>query len=103
MANNHPNNRKSFEKGQGKDTHFQNQLQTIFEYLQQHTATASMVSDATGVPQKNICRYKRDLEQTGQLWEIEKKQCKKTGFKAWYLTTDPQKAPKQLFQQLKLF
>ena len=31
----------------------------------------------------------------------EKKLCKKTGFRAWYLTTDPLKAP--LNNQLKLF
>ena len=78
------------EKGKGS-THY-NQLQTIFEYLKKHIATASMVSDATGVPQKNICRYKRDLEKVGQLWEIAKTTCKKTGFKAWYITTEPKKA-----------
>lgn len=79
------------------------QLQTIFQYLQKHDATASMVADATGIYQKNICRYKRDLEKAGRLWEIEKKQCKKTGFKAWYLTTNPDKAPKHLLNQLNLF
>lgn len=79
------------------------QLQTIFHYLQEHIATASMVADATGIYQKNICRYKRDLEKAGRIWEIEKKPCKKTGFKAWYLTTNPDKAPKHLLTQLNLF
>ena len=88
-------------KRQAKDTYFKTQLKTIFEYLQEHIATASMVSDATGVPQKNICRYKRDLEKEGRLWEIEKKKCKKTGFKAWYLTTNPKNAP--FSNQLHLF
>jgi len=74
------------------NTHL-NQLQTIFQYLKDHEATASMVSDATGIYQKNICRYKRDLEQAGRLWETIKTTCKKTGFKAWYLTTDETKAP----------
>ena len=78
-----------------------NQLQTIFQYLQKHTATASMVTDATGVPQKCICRYKRDLEKTGRLWETVKATCKKTGFKAYYLTTDENKMP--INSQLKLF
>ncbi len=78
------------------------QLQTIFLYLKENIATASMVTDATGVPQKCITRYKRDLELSGQLWEICKTYCKKTGFKAWYLTTDPAKAPKKLIQ-LNLF
>ena len=78
------------------------QLQTIFLYLKENNATASMVADATGIYQKNICRYKRDLEKAGKLWETEKTVCKKTGFKAWYLTTDPQKAPNHT-SQLNLF
>lgn len=77
------------------------QLQTIFEYLQNHVATASMVADATGVPQKNLCRYKRDLEQAGQLAEVKKDVCQHTGFSAWYITTDKSKFPKPV--QLTLF
>lgn len=79
------------------------QLKTIFEYLQVHVATASMVTNATGVPQKCITRYKRNLEKVGRLWEIEKTYCKHTGFKAWYLTTNPSKAPKNSINQLNLF
>ena len=89
-------------KGQHENTKPLNQLQTIFQYLQKHDATASMVADATGIYQKNICRFKRDLEKAGKLWEITKATCKKTGFKAWYLTTNPEHAPKQ-FNQLNLF
>lgn len=87
---------------QSEDKSRQNQLQTIFLYLKNNVATASMVTEATGVPQKNICRFKRDLEQAGQLWEVNKTYCQKTGFKAWYLTTDPTKAPKGI-KQLNLF
>lgn len=93
----------SFAGNGSKDSIDNNQLQTIFQYLFENIATASMVAETTGVYQKNICRYKRDLEKTGRLWEIEKKHCKKTGFKAWYLTTNPDKAPKQLLTQLNLF
>ena len=88
-------------KRQSKDKDFKSQLKTIFLFLREHIATASMVEAETGVPQKNICRYKRDLEKAGQLWETEKKHCKKTGFKAWYLTTDPNKA--KVNNQLSLF
>jgi len=95
-TNNNPlQNRQSENKG------FKTQLKTIFQYLQEHIATASMVSAATGIPQKNITRFKRDLEKAGQLWEIEKKLCKQTGFKAWYLTTNPEQAP--FNNQLNLF
>ena len=64
------------------------QLKTIFNFLQDNTATASMVSKACNIPQKNITRYKRDLEQRGLLYEVERKLCKLTGFKAWYITTN---------------
>jgi hypothetical protein len=88
---------------QGKDTNWISQLQTIFEYLQTNVATASMITAATGVPQKCITRYKRDLEKAGRLWEIMKTTCKETGFKAWYLTTDKSKAPNSFTNQLNLF
>lgn len=80
--------------GQGKFKQFKNQKKTIFEYLKHHTATASMVTNATGIPQKSICRYKRDLEKQGLLYEVEKRFCKSTGFRAWYLTTNPELFPK---------
>jgi hypothetical protein len=72
-----------------KDKYFGTQLKTIFEYWQNNIATASMVSHATGIPQKNICRYKRDLEKAGRLFEIKKTVCAQTGFRAWYCTCNP--------------
>ena len=93
------NSRKSFEKGQDKDNRTQKSI--VNQYLQEHIATASMVSVATGIPQKNITRYKRDLELLGRLWETEKKICKETGFKAWFLTTNLNMIPYS--NQLKLF
>lgn len=86
---------------QGKDKENQNQFKTIFQYLQRNTATASMVTDATGVPQKSICRYKRDLEKQGLIFEVVKKHCKITGFRAWYLTTNTNLFP--MSNQLKMF
>jgi hypothetical protein len=87
--------------GNGKFKQFQNQKKTIFEYLKQCTATASMVTDTTGVIQKSICRYKRDLEKQGLLYEVEKKLCSLTGFRAWYLTTNSELFPTS--NQLKMF
>lgn len=80
--------------GQGKVKQLQPQKKTIFEYLKHHTATASMVTNATGIAQKSICRYKRDFEKQGLLYEVEKRFCKLTGFRAWYLTTNPDLFPK---------
>jgi hypothetical protein len=73
---------------QSKDKVLKKQIKTIFQYLENNTATNTMVSHNTGVSQKNICRFKRDLEKQGLLIEVEKKLCKITGFSAWYLSTN---------------
>lgn len=97
MKNNNHSLISHLENGrQGKYKTSKSQVKTIFQYLQEHTATASMVSFATGIPQKNITRYKRDLEKAGKLFEVEKKHCKETGFRAWYLTTNPELFNKKL-------
>lgn len=91
MRKNNPHSRKSFEKGQAKDKKFKRystQLKIIFHYLQEYTATASMVARDTGIPQKCITRRKRDLEKQGRLYEVENKYCEVTGRRAWYLTTN---------------
>lgn len=87
---------------QFKDTTYQTQLLTILKFLHDPVATASMVTDATGIYQRCITRYKRDLEKAGMLWEVDKQDCQKTGFKAWYLTPNPSMAPKRR-QQIDLF
>jgi hypothetical protein len=73
---------------QSKDTIFINQTKVYFNYLQNHIATNSMASKALNIPQKNLCRYKRELQDAGKLFEVEKKLCKLTGFRATYLTTN---------------
>jgi hypothetical protein len=88
MSKSKSNSRKSFEKGQGKNTTFGSQEKIIFYFLQKQTATATMVSCATGIAQKNICRLKRNLERDGKLQEVSRGICKATGFMAYYLTTN---------------
>lgn len=75
-------------KGQGKNNDFNTQTKIIFHYLSKFTATNTMVSRATGVTQKNICRIKRALEKAGLLQEVERKLCKATKRRASYLTTN---------------
>ena len=79
------------------------QIQAFKEYLSKHIATASMTAEATGIYQKNICRYKRLFEKAGILWEVYKAPCKKTGFKAYYITTNPEFLQKRPIIQLELF
>jgi len=93
MEDNHTSSPRNLQSRLSKDTTPPTQLQTIFSYLQDHIATGSMISNETGVPRRSICRYKRELEQAGLLWETDKTKCEITGYKAWYLTTDPSQVP----------
>lgn len=74
------------------------QLKTIFHYLQNNIATAPMVAKATCVPQKSICRYKRNLGKRGFLFYVRKGLCRIINFKVWYLTTNA-----ALFSKLNQF
>ena len=69
------------------------QIQRMYEYLLTNIATASMLEEALNIKQKCITRYKRELENNGYLYEIYHQKCKETGFKAWYLSTDPYLSP----------
>lgn len=78
-----------------------NQKTKYFDYLKTTVATNSMVSDATGIPQKNLTRFKREFEEAGVLCELYRTICKKTKYRATYLTTNPDLFPQS--NQLKLF
>lgn len=75
-------------KGHRKNNDFKTQTKIILQFLTKHTATNTMVSRATGIPQKNICRIKRNLEKAGLLQEVVRKLCKATNRRASYLTTN---------------
>lgn len=77
-----------FEVEQSKDTYFVNQTKVYFQYLQNHIATNSMASKALNIPHKNLCRYKRELQDAGVLFEVYKGICKLTKFRATYLCTN---------------
>ncbi len=98
---NRNDNRESLSNDSAKIKN--SQMRTMYHYLMEHVATASMVAEATGIYQKNICRYKRKFEKANQLWEVRRTICQKTKFKAHYLTTDPKKAPQKVTNQLSLF
>jgi hypothetical protein len=74
----------------------------FYEYLKEHTATCSMVAEATGIKQKNLCRYKKTLQDENLLWEVDFRKCTLTGFKAEWLTTNPELIP-TVNNQLSLF
>lgn len=79
---------------QAKDTYFTEQRKVVYVYWYRRLATAAMVSRATKVPHKNICRYKRELEKAGHLFEIKTGICRHTKRRAMYCTTNPELAEK---------
>lgn len=92
MENKKAPHQRSEEQASGrmrsKDSYFFNEKKQFFNYLQKNTATASMAADALNIPQKNITRYKRQLEKVGKLKEVCKTICRKTKRRAAYLTTN---------------
>ena len=72
----------------GRD--FKAQKQIVFDYWLTHTATMSMVSAKTGVPQKNITRYVADFRDEKRITLICKTHCKITGFRAGFYSTNPE-------------
>lgn len=79
------------------------QKKRFYNYLKRQTVSCTMASKALRIAQKCLTRYKRQLEENGNLWQVKKSKCKITGRWVWYLTTDPDKAPKYLVTQLNLF
>jgi len=95
------NSLNPLEPGKGETTTRSKQIKSIFHFLKRHTSTSSMAVSLTGVAQKRITRYKRDLEKDWLLAELWKVPYQETGFKAYCLTTNPEKFPKS--NQLKIF
>ena len=61
---------------------------TIFLYLLENDATASMISFETGIARINVIRNTRDLEQDQMLYMIAEEPCQLTSHRSWYITTD---------------
>jgi hypothetical protein len=69
---------------------FEVELKAVREYLSTRIATSTMTAVALGIYRPNLCRHKKTLADQGLLKEIYIQKCKVTGFKAMYLTCDPE-------------
>ena len=97
--------RKKLQKGSGvnqaMEAFFKAQEKMFYEFLKDKSVTATSVCKQTGIEQKNITRYKRNLEKKGLLKEVKYVKCSHTRHYAWEITTDPERFPK--VSQLSLF
>ena len=90
MESNQLNSPKVFShKGQGKDKHFQAQMQRVFTAFLRHPKTMLAVSVETGILRANICRYVAELEKENRICIARKGICPISKHRAGFYTTNP--------------
>ncbi|ASV77961.1 hypothetical protein M2T70_04735 [Elizabethkingia anophelis] len=77
------------------------QEQAVFDAFLQKPMTMKEVDIQTGIMRENICRYVKNLRNTGRIAILRQRICKITKHKANEYTTDPKLFPKP--QQPTLF
>lgn len=87
------NNIKTPLLDKGKDTHFINQLKRTELYFRDFAATRYMAAVDTGISIQNICRYVDVLRDSKKIAVVKIDHCQISGFKAEYLTTNPELFP----------
>ena len=95
------NNIKTPFDTKGKDTHFICQLKRTELYFRDFTATRYMAAVDTGISIQNICRYVDVLRDSNKIAVVKIDYCQISGFKAEFLTTNPELFPAD--NQLKLW
>lgn len=94
MESNQLNSPKVFlHKGQGKDTHFQTQMQRVFAALYRQPKTMLAVSVETGILRANLCRYVAEWEKENRICIARKGICPISKHRAGFYTTNPDLFP----------
>ena len=94
MESNQLNSPKVFShKGQGKDKHFQAQMERVFAALDRQPKTMLMVSIETGILRANICRYVAKWEKENRICIVRKGICPISKHRAGFYTTNPDLFP----------
>lgn len=78
---------------------FINEAKLFYQFLKQKPCTCSEVAEALKIKQKNLTRYKRQLQKKQQLAVLNSVRCPITGFMAQLISTDEKlfiNLPKQL-------
>lgn len=76
------------------------QQQRAFAAFQKRPQTRLEVSNATGVPLQNLCRYVKTFRDSHTIYVVKIDRCPISGMRAEFLSTDPKYAPQA---QLKIF
>jgi len=90
MERNQLNSPKVFShKGQGKDKHFQAQMQRVFAAFYKQPKTILMVSIETSILRANIYRYVAKWEKENRICIVRKGICPISKHHAGFYTTNP--------------
>ena len=90
MERNQLNSPKVFShKGQGKDKHFQAQMQRVFAAFYKQPKTILMVSIETSILRANIYRYVAKWEKENRICIVRKDICPISKHYAGFYTTNP--------------
>lgn len=80
---------------------FQAQIRRFRAYLMEYTTSRYNAAIDTGIPLQNVCRYVSMLQKQNAIAVVRMDKCPISGEMVEFLTTDPEKFPKEL--QLKLW
>jgi hypothetical protein len=75
-------------KRQGKDKHFEAQMERVFAAFKRQPSTMLMVSVETGILRANICRYVAKWKKSNSIHLFKQGLCKVSKHRAGYYTTD---------------
>lgn len=92
------NNAPNSPKNNGR---FAPQLTIIHDYFLNEPASRYMAAIATKVPIQNVCRYVEMLKAANSIAVVRKGYCRISGEPVEFLSTDPEKFPKD--SQLNLW
>ena len=93
MENNHRTALKSLGKEQGKNKHFQAQMERVFNAFYKQSKTMLMVSIETDVLRANICRYVAEWKKENRIYIVRKGICPISKHGAGFYTTNPELFP----------
>ena len=87
------NNNNPLHKRQGKDTHFQAQINKVFKAFYRQPKTMLMVYIETGILRANICRYVAEWEKQNCIKKVSNGICPISKHRASFYTTNPELFP----------
>lgn len=90
---------KSLNEATSKIQKKSDEMTAFYHYLNDKVTSCTDAAVMLNIPQKNLTRYKRELEKVGKLQVVKMQRCPHTGRWVQHITTDPKKfSPSSQYQ-----